>query len=158
MASIARPRSLARVPISIPDHTQTMTTPVPPIYGPTNPTPVEAATAPVKYHASMIELKPGMEEKYRQLHANVWPEVVEAIRRAHIRNFNIYIVELDERRYLVSHFEYVGTNIDTDFSSMANDPTTRDKWWPLTDACQIRLPSAPPGQQWTALERVMHLD
>jgi L-rhamnose mutarotase len=132
--------------------------PVAPVYGPTNPTPSQAAQASVQYYASMVELKPGMEEKYRQLHSNVWPEVRAAIRKANIRNYNIYVVELDGKRYLVSYFEYIGTNPKADFAGMAKDPTTRDKWWPLTNACQIRLPGTPPGQQWKPLEQVMHID
>jgi L-rhamnose mutarotase len=134
------------------------TGPISPVYGPTNPTPSQAAQTSVKYYASMVELKPGMEEKYRQLHSNVWPEVRAAIRKANIRDYNIYVVELDGRKYLVSHFEYIGNDPSADFASMANDPTTRDKWWPLTNACQIPLPGTPPGQQWKPLEQVMHLD
>jgi len=45
-----------------------------------------------------------------------------------------------------------------DFAGMGKDPTTRDKWWPLTDACQIRLPGTQAGQQWKPIEQVMHID
>jgi L-rhamnose mutarotase len=41
---------------------------------------------------------------------------------------------------------------------MAQDPTIRDKWWPLTDACQTRLPGTPKNQQWLSMEQVMHID
>jgi L-rhamnose mutarotase len=131
---------------------------VSPMYGPTNPTPTQAAQASVKYYGSMIELRPGMEEKYRKLHADVWPEVKAAITKAHIRNYNIFVAELDGKRYLFSFFEYTGTDSKVDFAGMAKDPTTRDKWWPVTNVCQIRLPGTPKGQQWLPLEQVMHID
>lgn len=132
--------------------------PIEPVYGPTNPTPTQAAHADVKYYGSLVELKPGMEEKYRRLHSNVWPAVKAAIRKANIRNYSIFIAELNGKRYLFSYFEYIGNNPTADFAAMANDPVTRDKWWPLTDACQVRLPGTPAGQQWKPLEQVMHID
>jgi L-rhamnose mutarotase len=106
----------------------------------------------------MIELRPEKEAEYRQLHAEVWPEVKAAIRRSHIRNFNIYVTTLRGHRYLVSHFDYTGSNPQKDFAAMAQDRTTREKWWPLTDACQQVLEGTPKGQQWLPLEQVMHLD
>jgi len=129
-----------------------------PVFGPTNPTPEQASKARVKYYASMIVLRPEKEKQYRELHANVWPEVHAAIAKANIRNYNIYVTDLNGKRYLVSHFEYVGTNPEKDFAGIAKDATTRDKWWPITDACQIRLPGTPKGQQWKAVEQVMHID
>lgn len=129
-----------------------------PIHGLTNPPPEAAAKAKVKYYGSIIELRPEKEKEYRELHANVWPEVRAAIAKANIRNFNIYVTEIAGRRLLVSHFEYIGTNPDADFAAIAQDPTTRNEWWPLTDACQIRLPGTPKGSQWLAMEQVMHLD
>ena len=129
-----------------------------PIYGSTNPTPDDAAKAKVKYYGSIIELRPEKEKEYRELHANVWPEVRAAIAKANIRNFNIYVTEIAGKRHLVSHFEYIGSNPEEDFASIGNDPTTKNKWWPLTDACQIRLPGTPDNSQWLPMEQVMHLD
>lgn len=129
-----------------------------PAYGPTNQRPEVAARAKVKYYGSIVELRPEMEAEYRKLHADVWPKVRAAIARANIRNFNIYVTEVAGKRLLVSHFEYIGTNPEADFASIANDPTTKNKWWPLTDACQIRLPGTPKGSQWLSMEQVMHID
>ena len=131
---------------------------VKPVYGPTNPAPREAAGAKVKRYASMVELRPEKESYYRQLHAHVWPEVVAAIRRAHIRNYNIFIAEIGGKKYLFSFMEYTGTDPEKDFAGIAQDPTTKNKWWPQTDACQKRLPGTPVGEQWLPLERVMHID
>ncbi len=130
---------------------------VPPVYGPTNLPPDEAALAPVKYYGAVIGLDPAKEQTYRELHAQAWPEVLSALNRAHVHHFNIFITEIEGRRYLFSHFEYTGTDPEADFASIARDPVTRDKWWPLTDACQIRLPGTPAGAQWRPMEQVAHL-
>jgi|GEM_PF-1128317 len=128
-----------------------------PVHGPSNPVATPATSPGVKYFSSIVGLDPKKEKQYRELHAGVWPEVVAAIRKANITNFNIYVTEIEGRRYLVSTFEYVGTDPEKDFGSIGKDPTTRDKWWPITDACQIRLPGTPAGEQWRPMEQVMHL-
>jgi len=128
------------------------------IYGPSNPTPQQAAARGSRYYGSIIELRPEKEHEYRQLHADVWPAVKAAIHKANIRNYNIFAAELAGKKYLFSYFEYVGRDPEKDFASIAQDPTTRDRWWPLTDACQTRLPGTPDGQQWKPLDQVMHLD
>ncbi len=130
---------------------------VAPVYGPTNPSPDKVAKSGVRTFGSIIELKPEKEKLYRELHADVWPDVIAGIRKSKIRNFNIYIVELRGKKYLVSHFEYTGKDPKKDFAAMAKDPTTRDKWWPITDGCQERLPGTPKGEQWLSMEQVMHL-
>ena len=125
------------------------------IYGPTNPTP---AREKVKYYAAVVELRPEKEKEYRELHANVWPEVCKAIAKANIRNYNIYVAKVAGKRRLVSHFEYIGSDPEADFASIGKDPITKNKWWPLTDACQVRLPGTPKGSQWLDMEQVMHID
>jgi L-rhamnose mutarotase len=110
-----------------------------------------------QYYASVIELIPEKEQLYRDLHADVWPEVKQAIRKANIRDYRIYRAELQGKIYLFSTFTYVGHDFSADMASIAEDETTRDRWWPLTDACQRRIPGTPEGEQWLALEQLMRL-
>lgn len=128
-----------------------------PVYGPTNPNPAEHAAAPVKRFGSVVGLDPAKEARYRELHASVWPSVLEQIRRSHIRNYSIYVTELVGKRYLFSYFEYVGADLEEDMKRMAEDPTTR-RWWEETAPCQIRLPSRKPGAQWSDMEMVFLME
>ena len=125
-----------------------------PVYGPTNP---ENPIGDVRRFASAVELKPEKEQHYRELHSDVRPRVVQAIKKANIRNYSIFVASIGGRRYLFSYFEYTGSDPDTDFASIAADPTTRDEWWPLTDACQQVIEGTPEGQQWLPLETLMHI-
>ena len=131
---------------------------VSPVYGPTNPSPTQQKLQAITRYGSIIELIPEREIQYRELHAEVWPEVVAAIKKANIQNYNIFVVSLGEKRYLVSYWEYVGSDAEQDIASIAEDPTTRDRWWPLTDACQRRLSGTPETEQWFPMELVMHID
>ncbi|MFE6552255.1 L-rhamnose mutarotase [Streptomyces sp. NPDC057746] len=41
--------------------------------------------------ALVIRLKPEKEEEYRRLHADCWPGVQAALKRAHIANYSIFL-------------------------------------------------------------------
>jgi L-rhamnose mutarotase len=125
-----------------------------PVFGPTNP---HSPADGIRRYASAIELIPEKEPLYRKLHADVWPEVVEAIKKANISNYNIFVGTIDGKKYLFSYFEYTGSDPASDFASIAADPTTRDKWWPITDACQRVIEGTPDEQQWLPLESLMHI-
>jgi L-rhamnose mutarotase len=51
--------------------------------------------------ATYMAVKPGMEARYRQEHAHIWPEVLEGITRFGIRSYSIFM----HGRELYSYFE-----------------------------------------------------
>ena len=97
-------------------------------------------------------------DQYVILHKYVWPEVLNRIRESNIRNYSIFLGELDDGNlYLFSYFEYVGNDFDADMAAIANDPVTRE-WWKLTDPLQKRVKNTQTGDQWKSLEEVFHTD
>ena len=122
----------------------------------------EAATDGVKQKkvvrvGSVIGLKPEKKDYYVKLHAETWPTVLDRVRKSNIRNYSIYMTELEGKLYLFSYFEYVGDDWDADMKAIADDPETR-RWWKETDPCQSRLPGTPEGQQWLKIPEVFHAD
>jgi len=105
----------------------------------------------------VIELKKDKAERYRELHANPWPEVNAMIKKCNIRNYSIYECEIEGKLYLFSYFEYVGDDFAKDMALMAADPKIKE-WWAETDPCQIRMPGTPEGQQWLKIPERYHLD
>jgi L-rhamnose mutarotase len=126
-------------------------------YGATNPSHNQIKNMPVKRLASIIGLNPEKEQYYRELHANVWPSIVERIRKANIRNYSIYVAEIEGGKYLFSYCEYIGTDLEADMKAMADDPETQ-KWWKETDPCQIELPGRKPGAHWRDMEMVFLME
>ena len=124
-----------------------------PLFGPTNPTPAELKSMAVKRFGSVIGLSPAKEQYYRELHANVWPTVIARLRKSNIRNYSIYATEIEGKRYLVSYFEYVGQDYESDMRAIAEDPETQ-RWWKETDPCQLPLPTRKPGANWSEMEMV----
>ncbi len=111
----------------------------------------------VRRFGQVIGLKPEMKEKYVEMHANTWPGVLDQIRKSNIRNYSIYLTEIEGKLYLFSYLEYVGDDWEADMKTMADDPTMQ-KWWAETDPCQIRMPGTPEGKQWLEIEEVFHTD
>jgi len=97
-------------------------------------------------------------EEYKELHAAVWPGVLEMIAACNIRNYSIYLRKLpDGKHYLFSYFEYVGEDFDADMAKMAADETTQ-KWWELCEPCQQPLDDRAEGEWWANMEEVFHCE
>jgi L-rhamnose mutarotase len=84
----------------------------------------------MKRFGQTARLKPDKIEEYRQLHASVWPEVLDTITACHIGNYSIF----QQDDLLFAYFEYHGNDYDADMRAMAEDPVTQ-RWWKLTKPC-----------------------
>jgi len=112
----------------------------------------------VQRYGSVIGLKPEMLETYKRLHAKPWPGVVNKIHDCNIRNYSIYLKEIEPGKYyLFSYFEYVGNDFEADMAKMAADPVTQE-WWKHTDPCQIPIPNRGENEWWASMEEVFHTD
>jgi L-rhamnose mutarotase len=109
-------------------------------------------------HGSIVRLHAEKADEYKRLHQAVWPEVLEMIRQANIRNYSIYLRKLpDGHHYLFSYFEYVGNDFAGDMARMAADPKTQE-WWAVCKPCQEPLRDRQPGEWWAGMEEVFHAD
>lgn len=113
---------------------------------------------PTSRHGGII----GIDRKnilvYNQLHAAVWPGVLEAIEKANIRNYSIYQGRLTDNEYLLfSYFEYYGNDFDADMKTIADSEVTQ-KWWTYTDPLQKPLPTRKKDEWWASMEEVFHTD
>lgn len=107
---------------------------------------------------SVIGLRSDKLEEYKQLHAEVWPEVLEIIKECHIRNYSIYLRRLEDgRHYLFSYFEYTGADFAADMAKMAADPTTQ-RWWSFCKPCQQPISDRGPDEWWAGMAEVFHFD
>lgn len=71
--------------------------------------------------ATLMSVKAGMEERYREEHRNIWPEVVEGITRFGIRNYSLFM----RGRELYSYFEV--EDLDRAMAMAAADPDNQ-RW------------------------------
>lgn len=103
--------------------------------------------------ATIIRIRPEKIEEYRRLHADAWPDVLAALRRANVRNYSIYLRD----GLLFGYMEYTGENFAADMARVAEDEATQ-RWWRLTDPCQQPVESAAEGEWWAPMEEVFHMD
>src|SRR4030042_808795 len=102
----------------------------------------------------VVKVKPGKLEEYKRLHAAVWPGVLKMIEDCKIRNYSIYLHQLDDgRHYLFSYFEYPGDDSKADRAKRAADPTTQ-KWWAVCEPMQIPIKNRREGEWWANMEEV----
>ena len=120
--------------------------------------PTGCAQQKVKRYGDVLGVKPEKIEEYKQLHADVWPAVLKMIKQCNIRNYSIYLRELEEGKYyLFSYFEYTGDDFEADMAKMAADPTTQE-WWAVCMPCQIPIPTRKQGEWWANMEEVFHCE
>lgn len=106
----------------------------------------------------IIGLNAGKLQEYKELHSEVWPDVLKIIKASNIHNYSIYLRRLDDGKYcLFSYFEYAGTSFKEDMEKMAADPVTQ-RWWSLCKPCQVPLNARTEGEWWADMEEVFHQD
>jgi len=112
----------------------------------------------MKRYGMVIGVNADRIEEYKRLHAAVWPEVLQMIAQCQIRNYSIYLRQLDDgNHYLFSYFEYCGDDFSADMARMAADPTTQ-RWWDVCMPCQQPLADREAGEWWASMEEVFHCD
>ncbi len=112
-----------------------------------------------KRFGMVIGIKPQKIDEYKKLHANCWPEILESMEQANMRNFSIYLAQIEKGKfYLFGYYEYHGEDFEADMAKMSECELS-DKWRELCEACQQPVPIAQQqGQWWLDMEEVFHAD
>ncbi|MCF3651642.1 L-rhamnose mutarotase [Synoicihabitans lomoniglobus] len=113
---------------------------------------MSAPVKPVRY-GQTLRVRPESFEAYRRAHAAVWPDVLATIARCNIRNYSIF----HRAGELFAYFEYWGDDFAADMKAMAADPATQ-RWWAVTAPMQEPYADRAPGDWWSNMEEVFHVD
>jgi L-rhamnose mutarotase len=112
----------------------------------------------MKKIGQVVEVIPEYIEKYKMLHAEVWPGVLEVIKKSKIQNYSIFLKELPGHGvYLFSYFEYTGSDYAFDMAQIGAAPITQ-KWWAECKPCLRPLKGVSIDQCWAGMEQVFFLD
>jgi len=99
----------------------------------------------------VLKLRPEHEAEYRKYHDAVWPEVLEIIKDANIRNYTIFL----RNGMLFGYYEYVGTDWAKDMETLGQQPKMRE-WWNIMEPMQQPLEDRKSGEWWSFMEEVFH--
>jgi L-rhamnose mutarotase len=100
-----------------------------------------------------IGLKPDIIARYKELHAAVWPEVLDAISAANIRNYSIFLREPEN--LLFAYWEYIGDDFNADMEQMKLAHRMRD-WWAICGPLQQPLVTRKADEWWASMEQVFY--
>ncbi|MBB5754519.1 L-rhamnose mutarotase [Prosthecomicrobium pneumaticum] len=68
------------------------------------------------HYAWVLEVRPGYEDEYKRRHDAIWPDMVEALTKAGIRNYNIF-------RHGLTLFGYFETDdLEATIAALRDDP------------------------------------
>ena len=101
----------------------------------------------------MIGIRPGKIEASKELHRNVWPEILENLTDLNCRNYSIFL----KNSVLFGYMEYHGNDIERDNLLMASNKKVQE-WWSVCGPCQIPDPNRKKGEWWSSMEEVFHHD
>lgn len=109
----------------------------------------------MKRYGFVIGVDPDRIEEYKRVHAAVWPDVLNQIRRSNIRNYSIFLRQPEN--LLFGYYEYHGTDHAADMAAMAEDPKTRE-WWAVCSPMQAPLDTRAEGEWWAPMEHVFLME
>ncbi len=93
-------------------------------------------------------------EAYRRHHARVWPEVVDSLRQAGVREMDIRLLG----RQLVMVVELnEGLDVKRVFAGHRESGSRVAEWEALMKTFQEPAAAARPGEWWAIMEPVFHL-
>ena len=100
------------------------------------------------HYAWVLEVRPGYEEEYRRRHDAIWPEMVDALRKAGIRNYSIFRSGTDVFGYFESD------DLEAAGAYMAEQEVNARWQDAMAELLEHRVPDAGPQ----ALEEIFRLD
>lgn len=101
----------------------------------------------------VIGINPDQITAYKALHAASNPGVRDLLSEYHMKNFSIYLQQLDDGNYyLFGYYEYDGNDYNGDMARLSAEKRNSE-WLSVTDPMQKPL----RGQKsWTQMEEVYH--
>jgi L-rhamnose mutarotase len=96
---------------------------------------------------------PGLIREYEDMHRQVWPEIVQSIKRSGIANMEIYRFE----QRLVMIMEVVDSFSFEQKSVVDLENEKVQEWEQLMWRYQQAVPGAKPGEKWVLMKKIFEL-
>ena len=101
----------------------------------------------------VIKLKTEYIEEYKALHADSVPGVRDLLVKANMRNFSIFLHQLDDGNYYeFGYYEYHGDDFEADMAELAKE-NRNIEWLKVCDPMQVPLDGY---EGWAEMEQIYH--
>lgn len=105
----------------------------------------------VKRIGMVIKIKPEKIEEYKALHADSHQGVRHLLQKYNMRNFSIYLKQLEDGNYYeFAYYEYTGNDYEGDMAKLAKEPENIE-WLSKCDAMQIPRKDE---KSWSIMEEI----
>jgi L-rhamnose mutarotase len=109
------------------------------------------AKKPLRF-GKVVGLKPEMMAEYKRLHTGENCVVRDLLEKYHIRNYSIFVHEIDGKWYEFAYYEYVGDDLEADMAKLTAEPRNI-AWLKICDPMQIPLKGE---KTWAVMEPVFY--
>ena len=107
----------------------------------------------IKRVGMVIKLKPEYIKEYKALHADSNPGVRDLLVKANMRNFSIFLHQLDDGNYYeFGYYEYHGDDFEADMAKLAKEDRNIE-WLKVCDPMQVPLDGY---DGWAEMEQVYY--
>ena len=106
-----------------------------------------------KRYAMAVRLKEEKREFYIKNHANVWPEILDELKKIKVKNYSIYLKE----DFMFGYLEYDGDHFDQDMAEMGKIPIVK-KWTDLMIECFNPFPNNENNNSWVMMEEIFYME
>ena len=100
--------------------------------------------------AFVMQLKPGHEAEYEKRHDEIWPELVETLKRSGVSDYSIFLEKSSDKLFAV-----LKRRDDHRMDSLPLNPVVQ-KWWAfMSDIMETDADNKPVDE---SLDLVFHMD
>jgi len=103
-------------------------------------------------YAMAVRLKAEKKEFYLKNHQNVWPEILEELKKIKVKNYSIFLKE----DFMFGYLEYDGNNFNEDMAKMASIEIV-DKWTKLMVDCFNPFPNNDENDSWVMMDEIFYM-
>ena len=103
-------------------------------------------------YAMAVRLKNEKKDFYLKNHQNVWPEILEELKKIKIKNYSIFLKE----DFMFGYLEYEGNNFNKDMAEMAKIDIV-DKWTKLMIDCFNFFPNNEKNNSWVMMDEIFYM-
>ena len=106
-----------------------------------------------KRYAMAVRLKKEKRDFYIQNHANVWPEILNELKKVKVKNYSIFLKD----NFMFGYLEYDGDNFNKDMEEMQSIPIV-DKWTKLMVDCFSPFPNHEDNNSWVMMDEIFYME
>ena len=104
-------------------------------------------------YAMAVKLKDEKREYYIENNANVWPEILDELKKIKVKNYSIFLKE----DFMFGYLEYDGDNFDQDMEEMSKIAIV-DKWTKLMIDCFNPFPNNEDNNSWVMMDQIFFME